>query len=118
MRRTEARGGESEVDMICQVGFRNFKGLRHVDFNLDRLTVIVGPNASGKTSILEGLSLLAQLHNPETAELLGGRFDFSFLLSRGGQDDLQLRLFRETEGARFQALPSPSLTSNGSADAQ
>ena len=41
--------------MIKSASFRNFKSLRPVDIDLERLTVIVGPNASGKTSILEGL---------------------------------------------------------------
>lgn len=42
--------------MIRTVEYRNFKALRHVKLDLERFTVLVGPNASGKTSILEGLS--------------------------------------------------------------
>ena len=45
--------------MITHASFRNFKALRSVDIDLQRLTVIVGPNGSGKTSILEGLELVA-----------------------------------------------------------
>jgi len=41
--------------MIEKVEFRNFKALRDVSLELERLTVLVGPNASGKTSVLEGL---------------------------------------------------------------
>jgi recombinational DNA repair ATPase RecF len=44
--------------MIQSASFRNFKSLRHVDVDFERLTVFVGPNASGKTSILEGLHLM------------------------------------------------------------
>ena len=47
--------------MIQNASFRNFKSLRHVEVDFERLTVFVGPNASGKTSILEGLYYLAQL---------------------------------------------------------
>ena len=46
--------------MIEKASFRNFKSLRHVDVDLERLTVIVGPNASGKSSILRGLLSLAR----------------------------------------------------------
>ena len=44
--------------MIGKVSLRNFKSLRDVHFDLERLTVFVGPNASGKSSILQGLNLL------------------------------------------------------------
>src|SRR5436309_13417026 len=45
-------------DMIQSLSIRNFKVLREVDINLQPLTVIVGPNASGKTSILQALEAL------------------------------------------------------------
>ncbi len=46
--------------MIRRVEFRNFKGLREVDLDLERFTVLVGPNASGKTSVLEGIYYLTR----------------------------------------------------------
>jgi predicted ATPase len=46
--------------MIEKVEFRNFKALRDVSLDLERFTVLVGPNASGKTSVLEGLDYLAR----------------------------------------------------------
>ncbi len=44
--------------MIEHVEFKNFKALRDVKIDLERFTVLVGPNGSGKTSVLEGLNLL------------------------------------------------------------
>jgi predicted ATP-dependent endonuclease of OLD family len=44
--------------LIEQVSFRNFMALREVDVDLEPFTVLVGPNASGKTSILSGIQLL------------------------------------------------------------
>ena len=41
--------------MIQSVHFKNFRSLRDVKLNLAPLTVLVGPNSSGKTSVLEGL---------------------------------------------------------------
>lgn len=40
--------------MIETVSFKNFKALRDVTVPLERFTVLVGPNASGKTSVLQG----------------------------------------------------------------
>ncbi|MEA2605090.1 MAG: hypothetical protein QOF89_6082 [Acidobacteriota bacterium] len=43
--------------MIENLSIRNFKVLREVDLELKPLTVIVGPNASGKSSILQAIAL-------------------------------------------------------------
>lgn len=45
--------------MIKSLSIRNFKALREVDAELRPLTVIVGPNASGKSSILQAISVLS-----------------------------------------------------------
>ncbi len=45
--------------MIRKAKYENFKGLRDVEVTFDLpLTVLVGPNASGKTSVLQGIELL------------------------------------------------------------
>ncbi|MGZ3459464.1 MAG: AAA family ATPase, partial [Archangium sp.] len=41
--------------MIRKVHFKNFRCLRDVELTLEPLTVLVGPNSSGKTTVLEGL---------------------------------------------------------------
>jgi len=52
--------------MISQAAIRNFKCLRDVRVELERFTILVGPNASGKSSILQGLDLLCRaFHFPE-----------------------------------------------------
>ena len=40
---------------IVEVRVRNFRSLRSIDLSLDRLTLLIGPNNSGKTSFLEAL---------------------------------------------------------------
>lgn len=47
--------------MIEEVHFQNFKCLRDVCLDLAQLTVIVGRNASGKTTVLEGMHYLAKI---------------------------------------------------------
>lgn len=46
--------------MITQVRIKNFKCLREVTVNLERFTVFVGANGSGKTSFLQALDLLCR----------------------------------------------------------
>jgi AAA15 family ATPase/GTPase len=47
--------------MIGKVSIRNFKRLRDVQIDLERFTFFVGPNASGKSSVLQGLDLLCRI---------------------------------------------------------
>jgi predicted ATPase len=48
--------------MIHQIKFQNFKALRDVEVTFESaLTVLVGPNGSGKTSVLQGMHALSQL---------------------------------------------------------
>jgi predicted ATPase len=43
--------------VIHRLGLRNFKGVVEGEAELDKLTILVGPNNSGKTTILEALFL-------------------------------------------------------------
>lgn len=58
--------------MISVAKFRNFKALQCVDVELAPLTVFVGPNGSGKTSILEGIYFLSQIGHKPLDELFAG----------------------------------------------
>jgi predicted ATPase len=51
--------------MLEKVGFKNFLALRDVEIALEPLTVIVGANASGKSSILEGIYQIGNHRNSE-----------------------------------------------------
>jgi predicted ATPase len=95
--------------MIQSASFRNFKSLRHVDVDFERLTVIVGPNASGKTSILEGLHLLTQLATSEPDKIFAGRRDPRLLYSRGvTSETMEIRCESEDTLVRVRAFPPPN----------
>jgi predicted ATPase len=47
--------------MLTEATFKNFKLLRDVRLPLGRLNVLVGPNAVGKSTVLEGMHRLLQL---------------------------------------------------------
>src|SRR5688572_12027572 len=59
VRRDAETAGSQGTAMITRAKFQNFKALRDVEITFDsRLTVLVGPNGSGKTSVLQGLQFL------------------------------------------------------------
>jgi predicted ATPase len=58
--------------MISAVRFQYFKALRDVSTSLGRLSVFVGPNASGKTSILEGIHYIAQSTRNDPSSIFSG----------------------------------------------
>ncbi len=74
--------------MIERVHFQNFKALRDLTILLDRFTVLVGPNASGKTSVLEGLAYIhrCRAHPTEPWWPFQKVGDLSVLCSHGGPD--------------------------------
>lgn len=100
--------------MIHRASFRNFKALRDVDVTFDsRLTVLVGPNGSGKTSVLSGLDILCRVltHLPPPEQIftvppLGDVF--------GGESskDLELDAYENVgngvrRGLLIKASPTP-----------
>jgi predicted ATPase len=55
----EALGFTAAYPMIDRVHFENFKSLADVTIDLGRLTVLVGANGCGKSSVLQGIALLS-----------------------------------------------------------
>jgi predicted ATPase len=73
--------------MLTKVSIHNFKCLRDVEIELDRFTMFVGPNASGKSSILQALNHLCRSFRDQPGtvenELLEG-------ISQGNADFVEL----------------------------
>ena len=47
--------------MITRVVIKGYKSLKDVDLQLSALTVVIGPNASGKSNLLDALGLLSRM---------------------------------------------------------
>lgn len=84
--------------MIKRARFSNFKCLRDVSITFAKpLTVLVGPNASGKTSILEGLHYLNQFgYGKYVRDIFPDIKDIEILYTRGGKGPLRWSLTLRT----------------------
>jgi ABC-type branched-subunit amino acid transport system ATPase component len=96
--------------MLDKVRFENFKILKDVTCDLGQFNVIVGPNASGKTSMLEGMHYLSQLipkHSINDIDYLfhGSRW-FDMLHSGDCNDAMTLACFSNGDEVNFKASKS------------
>jgi len=55
--------------MIDRVTLRDFKTHMHTELSLGALTLLVGPNGSGKTSVLQAINMLGQIHYKSSDKL-------------------------------------------------
>lgn len=83
--------------MITSIEIKNYKSLRDVTIPLQPLTVLVGPNAAGKSNILDCLAFVADIVREGLRGALGRRGGFSDVVW-GGQDEDQVSLTIAFEG--------------------
>ncbi len=87
--------------MISNVRIRNFKCLRDVTIDLERFTMLVGPNASGKSSILQALNLLCWIFR--APQQMNQDAEISKEVSRGSNESVELAA--ETGGQWYRYRP-------------
>lgn len=72
--------------MIKRLRVRNFKALRDVDIQLTPIHVLIGPNDSGKTSILDAVAALCRSVDHNLAEAFLGSWKGTELVWAGRSD--------------------------------
>lgn len=92
--------------MIHTVEFRNFKALRHVKLDLERFTVLVGPNASGKTSILEGLCYLTRRSEQTAQPTISFQENPSSVWTRGAKEPIVIALEADEGSCKVEFTPA------------
>jgi len=98
--------------MISKVSIRNFKSLRDVHVDLERFTVFVGPNASGKSSVLQALDLLCRTYRIDHPKNMEGEITQG--LSRGatGPAELAVEVTGQWYRYRTRATDAPPAQPN------
>src|SRR5271157_6468232 len=91
--------------MIQKVHIQNFKSLRDVSIDLERFTVFVGANGSGKTSILEAIHNAVRAATGDPQKVFAHERHGDWVYSRGGVGDLSVRC--ETAGGEFRIEATP-----------
>lgn len=86
--------------MITQFRVRNYKALRDVTLDLTPIHVLIGPNDSGKTSVLDAIAALCRSVDHALPQAFTGSWDGRSLIWRGASD-------------RDISFEASGLTSNG-----
>jgi len=91
--------------MISEVSIKNFKSLRDVRVKLERFTVFVGANGSGKTSVLEAMHNAVRAATGDPQKVFAHERHGDWIYTRGGVGDLSIRC--ETAGGAFAVEATP-----------
>ena len=92
--------------MIHKVRIQNFKCLRDVSVELERFTVFVGANGSGKTSVLEAIhNAVRAATGGDPQKVFAHERHGDWVYTRGGAGDLSIRC--ETDGGAFAVEATP-----------
>ncbi len=91
--------------MISEVSIKNFKSLRDVRVKLERFTVFVGANGSGKTSVLEAIHAAVQAATGDPQKVFARERHGDWVYTRGGVGDLSIRC--ATAGGEFAVEATP-----------
>jgi hypothetical protein len=75
-----------ETPMIKSFHIQNYKALRDVTLELTPIHVLIGPNDSGKTSILEALTAYCRMTRFQDTDIFQGRWKGRELVWRGNRN--------------------------------
>jgi energy-coupling factor transporter ATP-binding protein EcfA2 len=78
--------------MIETLSVQNFRALRNVRIGLEPLTVLVGPNASGKSSVLDAIRRLTLVGEKNLLQIFGTDEEQHALRTRGSTGPIGLEL--------------------------
>lgn len=88
--------------MISQLHIQNYKALRDVTLDLTPMHVLIGPNDSGKTSILEAVAALCRSVDHELPQAFTGSWEGADLVWQGATgQNVMLSAAAGTGGSEF-----------------
>ncbi|QDT47332.1 recombination protein F [Symmachiella dynata] len=94
--------------MITQFRVQNYKALRDVTLDLTPIHVLIGPNDSGKTSILEAIAALCRSVHVSIEKAFAGRWNGRDLVWKGlSTEDVYLTCDIHTKGKSISYCLTP-----------
>ena len=92
--------------MIHKVRIQNFKSLRDVSIDLERFTVFVGANGSGKTSVLEAIDNAVRAATGDPQKVFAHERHGDWVYTRSGEGESVDRAARQLAGAvTYRGVP-------------
>ena len=74
--------------MLTKIHVENFKSLKNISIELKPLTIFIGPNSSGKSSILQSILILKKLYSTQGSIPLNNLFQLDGYINMGFWDDV------------------------------
>ncbi len=94
--------------MIKKIEALNYRSLRYIKQHLDTLHVLVGPNASGKTTFLDSIAFLGDLLSDGLEEAINARsHDLRDLIWLRGEEPFELAVELEIPENRRRLIKNP-----------
>ena len=82
--------GQHREHVIASIAFRNFKALRNTRVALTPFNLVIGPNGSGKTSLMEAMQRLRTLSKLPLSDATG--------IQKSGGPEIEFRFAAPYDG--------------------
>ena len=98
--------------ILKHIRIKNFRSIGEIDLELSPLTVLVGPNASGKSNILDALQFVRDVFREGLNAAVDTRQGVEYVRCQASNTSLgQLAEFIVNPVCMFQSMISPSKSS-------
>ena len=78
--------------MIKKLKIKNYKSLKDVELELDKFNVLIGPNASGKSNLLDCLTFISEIAKGDIDGSLRGRGGYERVVFSGKKENIELSI--------------------------
>jgi predicted ATPase len=92
---------------LISLSARNFRSLRKVDLDLGPINVLVGPNAAGKSNVLDVLAFLGDASGSDLQPALERRGGFERVRFRGKSNRRAVEISLEAQLTKFSSPSAP-----------
>lgn len=92
-----------DKEMIKKLKIKNYKSLKDVELELDNFNVLIGPNASGKSNLLDCLAFISEIAQRALNESLTGRGGYERVVFGGKKENIELSIdfICDNEASRY-----------------